>query len=169
MADNVTILDADEAEVVIGSDDCSGVQVQLVKLAQSADGSATPIAADGDGLEVQVTKGTVNAVPAAHSSRWQTQHSETEAQTNHSIQAAPGAGVSLYITDVVVSNGATAGEVKLLDGSGGTVLLHLFPAIGGGAALHFRTPLKLTANTALCLTSVTVTTHAVTVTGYSAA
>jgi hypothetical protein len=48
MADNVTILDADEAEVVIGSDDCSGVQVQLVKLAQSADGSATPIAADPD-------------------------------------------------------------------------------------------------------------------------
>jgi hypothetical protein len=62
MADNVTILDADEAEVVIGSDDCSGVQVQLVKLAQSADGSATPIAADGDGLEVQVTKGTITAV-----------------------------------------------------------------------------------------------------------
>jgi len=183
MADNVTILDADEAEVVIGSDDCSGVQVQLVKLAQSADGSATPIAADGDGLEVQVTKGTITAELSApdnavldviaealkHATVWQTQHSETEAQTNHSIQAAPGEGVSLYVTDVVVSNGATAGEVKLLDGSGGTVLLHLYPAIGGGAALHFRTPLKLTANTALCLTRATVTNHAVTVTGYSAA
>jgi hypothetical protein len=90
------------------------------------------------------------------------------AQTNASVQAAPGASLSLYITDVIISNGAVAGNITLLDGSGGTVLLEIYPAINGGVAHSFRNPLRLTANTALVITSTTVTTHAVTVTGYIA-
>jgi hypothetical protein len=91
------------------------------------------------------------------------------AQTNTTVVAAPGASLSLYITDVIISNGATAGNITLLDGSGGTVLLELYPAINGGLTHSFRNPLKLTANTLLAITSTTVTTHSVTVTGYIAA
>ena len=90
------------------------------------------------------------------------------AQTNATIQAAPGANLSLYITDAIISNGATAGNITLLDGSGGTVLLECYPAINGGLTHSFRNPLRLTANTLLAITSTTVTTHSVTVTGYIA-
>lgn len=88
------------------------------------------------------------------------------AQTNASIKAAPGAGVAIYITDIFLSNGATAGNVTLLDGSGGTVKWECYPAINGGASVNFKNPIKLTDNTALCITSTTVTTHSLTITGF---
>lgn len=91
------------------------------------------------------------------------------AQTNTSVVASPGASLSLYITDLVISNGATAGNITLLDGSGGSVIFEVYPAINGGVAHSFRNPIKLTAATALCITSQTVTTHSLTVTGYIAA
>lgn len=90
------------------------------------------------------------------------------AQTNTSVKAAPGAGLSLYITDISISNGATAGNITLLDGSGGTVLYEIYPAINGGAVMNLRNPIKLTANTALCITSTTVTTHSLFVAGFIA-
>lgn len=90
------------------------------------------------------------------------------AQTNTSVKAAPGANLSIYITDLVISNGATAGNITLLDGSGGTVKFELYPAINGGVSMSFRNPIRLTANTALCITSTTVTTHSINVCGYIA-
>ncbi len=90
------------------------------------------------------------------------------AQTNATVQAAPGAGLKLYITDIVISNGATAGNITLLDGSGGTVIFEIYPAINGGASTNLRTPIALTANTLLAITSTTVTTHSVMVNGYIA-
>ena len=83
------------------------------------------------------------------------------------MKAAPGAG-SIFITDIMISNGATAGNVTLLDGSSGTVLFEIYPAINGGVALNLKNPIKLTATTALCVTSTTCTTHAVFVSGFIA-
>lgn len=56
MADGVNILDASDASIEVATDDCgeSG-HAQLVKLAYSADGVATAITADSDGLEVKVS------------------------------------------------------------------------------------------------------------------
>jgi hypothetical protein len=90
------------------------------------------------------------------------------AQTNTSFKTAPGASLSIYITDITVSNGATAGTIQLLDGSGGTVLRKYYVAITGGAVENLRTPIKLTANTALAVTSTSVSTHSVSVGGYIA-
>lgn len=91
----------------------------------------------------------------------------SSAQTNATVQAAPGAG-SLYITDIIVSNGATAGKITLLDGSGGTVKFTCYPGINGGLTHRFVNPIKLTATTLLAITSTTVTTHSVTVNGFTA-
>ena len=90
------------------------------------------------------------------------------AQTNATIKAAPGAGLSLYLTDIIISNGATAGNITLLDGSGGTVLIEIYPAINGGCSTNLRTPIKLTANTLLAITSTSCTTHSITVCGFTA-
>ena len=107
-------------------------------------------------------------VETAHPNYWDTSADYGAAQTNATVKAAPGAGLKLYITDVIISNGATAGNVTLLDGSGGTVKLEVYSAINDTIRHSFKTPLSLTANTLLALTSTTVTTHSVTVSGYIA-
>ncbi len=71
---------------------------------------------------------------------------------------AQGAGVRNYVTGCTVSNShATVGtDVRLQDGSGGTVLaiLPAAPAYGGAVATY-PTPLKTTANTGLFAVNVT--------------
>jgi hypothetical protein len=93
------------------------------------------------------------------------------AQADHELVAAPGAGLSLYLTDVIVSNGATAGTCKIIEdtASAKTALIDvMYLAINGGAVLNLRTTMRLTANKNLGFTSATVTTHTVTVCGYTA-
>ena len=75
------------------------------------------------------------------------------ALSNTSLMAAPGVGSALYITDISLSNGATARTFQLLDGSGGTVVWQCAAPISGVVNVNFRTPIKLTSNTALCATN----------------
>lgn len=110
-------------------------------------------------------------VNPVHPRLWTATADYSSAQTNTEIQAAPGASLSLYITDVVVSNGAVAGTVKFVEStaaSPATKISPLYLAINGGAALHFKTPIKLTANKNFGITSVTSTTHSVTINGFTA-
>lgn len=109
-------------------------------------------------------------VETVHPCFWSASAAYTGAQTAVEVKATPGASLSLYITDVVVSNGATAGNVKLGEDTAALVdkIEVMYFAINGGTALHFRTPIKLTANKNLGLTSVTCTTHSITVNGYTA-
>jgi hypothetical protein len=87
--------------------------------------------------------------------------------TNVSVIATPGADRTLVIQWVAVSNGAAAGEIKLLDGSGGTVLLDVFLPINSPLYVNCRrAPIVLTTNTALCCTGLTSTTSRINV-GYS--
>jgi hypothetical protein len=54
VADNVLISDANLNAVAIASDDCGAAgQVEFVKIAYSANGVATPVLADTNGVEVQ--------------------------------------------------------------------------------------------------------------------
>lgn len=107
-------------------------------------------------------------VETTHPNYWNASADYVAAQANAIVVAAPGAGLKLYITDIMISNGATAGNITLLDGAGGAVKFELYPAINGGVSCNLRTPIALTAATALCLTSTTVTTHTITVSGYIA-
>jgi len=109
----------------------------------------------------------VETVPGA---AWYANYDGTAAQTNYQLKAAPGAGLSLYVTDIMVTNDSTAAiTIKFLDGSGGTNLTgtHKVPT-DGGFVLNLRTPIKLTANTALCFTSTDTSNYSVFVAGYTA-
>lgn len=88
--------------------------------------------------------------------------------TTSVLVAAPGTGLSLYITDVSVSNaGATLCTVSLLPTAGTSVLDITAAASGGGGSMNFQTPVKLAAATGLSVTtSAASTTVYVTVTGY---
>lgn len=154
---------ADDAAVTLGTSKgnvAAGVAVQT-------DGTdPTAVSAEGDAAALRTDMQRNLIVNQTHPRFWHVSADYASAQTNQSVKAAPGASLSLYITDLQISNGATAGNITLLDGSGGTVLYELYPAINGGAVLTLRSPIKLTANTALCITSTTVTTHSIFVSGY---
>lgn len=110
-------------------------------------------------------------VNTVHPNFWSATATYAGAQTATEIKAAPGAGLSLYITDVIVSNGATAGNIKFLEDTGtpgADKIEIMYFAANGGAVIHFRTPIKLTANKNFGITSITCTTHSVTVNGYIA-
>lgn len=126
------------------------------------DGDSTLLLTDSYGA-LQTTGHVANAFRAAQN--------QSSAQTNTELQATPGAGLSLYITDIIISNGATEGNVKLVESTGSTpldILEVMYFAINGGCVINFQTPLKLTANKNLGYTSVDCTTHSVTVSGYVA-
>jgi hypothetical protein len=72
---------------------------------------------------------------------------------------------------MIISNGATAGSVKIVEDTAGTpvdiIELMYFP-INGGMSKRFATPIRVTANKDVGYTSVTSTTHSVTLSGYIA-
>lgn len=155
-------------DIANGSAD-SGNPVKGGSVAYNFDGTVPGTAVDeGDRVNQIADVYGRQYVETTHPNYWTLSADYASAQTNTSLKAAPAGSLKLYITDVIISNGATAGNVTLLNGSGGTVLLELYPGINGGLAHSFRTPIALTANTALCITSTTVTTHSVTICGYTA-
>ena len=148
----------------------SGSPVKVGTKAVLFDGTAPPNAAVAEGDRTNAIGDEYGRVYVCdvHPNYWSVSADYAAAQTNTSIKAAPGAGLSLYITDILISNGATAGNITLLDGSGGTVKWEIYPAINGGCVSNLRTPIKLTANTALCITSTSCTTHSLTICGFIA-
>jgi hypothetical protein len=86
------------------------------------------------------------------------------------LQAAPATGLSLYVTDVSVSNsGATLSVVSLLPTAGTAFLDIVAAASGGGGAMNFQTPVKLAAGVGLSvIASAASTSLYCTVTGYTA-
>lgn len=146
-----------------------GNPVLVAGVAVETDGTdPTTVSAEGDAAYLRTDRARRLLVSEHHPRSFFTSADYGSAQTNTSIQAAPGAGLSLYITDIIISNGATAGNITLLDGSGGTVKFEIYPAINGGVSISLRQPIRLTANTALCITSTTVTTHSLNIGGYTA-
>lgn len=110
-------------------------------------------------------------VEPVHPAAWSATADYAGAQTKTELKAAPAAGYSLYVTDIVISNGATAGTIKLIEDTAGAAtdkVSRIFLAINGPISIRFATPIKLTAAKNLGVTSVTVTTHTITVNGYTA-
>lgn len=101
---------------------------------------------------------------------WAATDNQAAAQTDTALQATPGAGLSLYVTDIIISNGATAGSVKLVEdtASAADIVELMYFAINGGCVINLKTPIKLTANKDLGYTSVSVTSHSITVCGFTA-
>ncbi len=129
--------------------------------AYAFDGTAAQTAvAEADRVNAISDLQGIQYVQISHPAFFHVSADYASAQTNVSVKAAPWAG-SIFITDIQLSNGAVAWNVTLLDWSWGTVLWEAYPAINWGAVLNLRNPIKLTATTALCLTSTSCTTHSI--------
>lgn len=87
--------------------------------------------------------------------QWNTHLDGSTAYTDQSIHASPGAGLSLYVTDIICSTGAATAMNIFFEEATTTVLgpYYLEAVAGRGLALHFNTPKKITAATALTVTT----------------
>lgn len=144
------------------------VGAQMETIADSAPG--TRAGTDGDAVKLASLDGAIFQAGRGPQS-WQTRLASTSTvQTDGSIHAAPGAGLSLYVTDIIFSIGvATASSIFFEEGAS-TVLgpWYLEAIAGRGMALHFQTPFKVTANTALTVTNTGATTYSILVLGFTA-
>lgn len=149
-----------------------GVPVMIGGKAVETDGTdPTSVSAEDDVAIFRTDRNRRLLVNTSHPNAWSLYEDHTTAQTNNQLKAAPGANLSLYITDVVVSNGATAGTIKLVEDESGTpvqISQTIYMAVNGGAVIRWKTPKRLTANKTLGFTSTTVTTHSIEVHGYIA-
>lgn len=110
-------------------------------------------------------------VSITHPNSWEAKDNQAAPQTNKLLVLAPGVGLSLYITDIILSNGATVGTIKLLEDIGGApveIMPDLYFAVNGGAIINLNTEIKLSANVSLGYTSTSVTTHSVKLLGFTA-
>ena len=149
-----------------------GNPVMIGGKAVETDGTdPTSVSAEDDVAIVRTDRNRRMLVNTAHPNLWSANENHATAQTNNELKAAPGANLSLYITDIVISNGATAGTVLITEDTGGTPATKLGPyylAANGGMSKRFATPIRITANKNVGFTSATVTTHTVSLSGYIA-
>ena len=140
---------------------------QTESMADSAPG--TRMSADGDANKLACTDGALYVIPCGPQT-WSYHENSSNALTDTSVHAAPGASLSLYVTDIVCSTGA-ATAMNIFFEEGSTTVLgpwYLEAVAGRGLALHFGTPKKITANTALTVTTSAAIAHSIDVTGYTA-
>lgn len=105
-----------------------------------------------------------------HANNWSYHENSGSALTDASVQAAPGTGLSIYVTDIVVSTGAATAFNVFFEEGASTVLgpYYLEATAGRGLVLSFKTPKKITANTALTITTSAAIAHGIDITGFIA-
>lgn len=104
------------------------------------------------------------------SQNWSYHEDSSSALTDAVVKAAPGAGLSIYVTDIIVSTGAAAAfNIFFEEGSTKVLGPYYLEAIAGrGFAFQFKTPKKITANTALTVTTSAAIAHSIDVLGFIA-
>lgn len=117
--------------------------------------------------------------PSVYTTRWSAVVTNSTSTSLAEIQAAPAAGLSLYITDIVMSSSAAAttatdAQLTLKYGTGSncatdpTAVASYFNAATAGVAISLHTPIKLPAAKALCFIHAAAGNKSVVVNGYTA-
>jgi hypothetical protein len=131
--------------------------------------NASPGSADGvdDGDAVRMLCDLIGGVVKGyHPGGWTAQANYSTAQTDASVKAAPGAGLSLYVTDILFSTDTAMNF--FLESSSTTYVPKVYLAANGGWSAHFQTPIKWPANTAITITSSAAGNHSIMINGYTA-
>lgn len=148
----------------------SGNPVKIGGIAKESDGTDPGSVAEDDRVDARFDRNGRIYTNNAHPNHWTVIENHTSAQTNNQLKAAPGANLSFYITDIIISTDV-ATNVKLLEDEGGTPVTVAGPyyfAANGGIAMPFVTPKKLTANKSLGFTGGAAGNFTVEVHGYTA-
>ena len=148
-----------------------GNPIMIGGVAKETDGTdPSSVSAEDDVTRIITDRNRRMMVNTAHPNGWVATDSQTSAQTSKELQVAPGANLSLYLTDMIISNGDIAGEVKIIENSGTPVdiIETMYFDTNSGMSKRFNTPIRLTANENIGYTSTTVGSHSITLIGYIA-
>lgn len=141
-----------------------------LKIGGRADTTFQTAVADGDRVDALFDVYGAQFTRTDHPNRWSYHSDGSSALTDASVQAAPGAGLSVYITDIKVSCGA-ATAINLFLEEGSTKIWgpdYLEAVAGRTIHIRLRTPKKCTANTALTVTTSGAVAHSVDILGFIA-
>ena len=98
---------------------------------------------------------------------WSYHENSSAALTDTVVQAAPGLGLSIYITDIIFSvSVVTAFSLLLEAGTTTTILGPFYSETIGAHTICFHTPKKVTENTALTITSTGALAHSIEILGF---
>ena len=150
----------------------AGNPVLLAGIAQDMDDTAPPnqVSAEADATRLATDRDGAQFVRPFGPRMWSYHENSSDALTDASVHTAPAAGLSLYVTDIIVSTGAATAMNVFLEEGASTVLgpWYLEAVAGRGLALHFVTPKKITAATALTITTSAAIAHSIDITGWIA-
>lgn len=156
----------------VGGDQAhDGVDIGLpIKIGGRADSTFQAAASDGDRVDALFDVYGVQEVRTDHPNKWSFHSDGSSALTDQEVEADPGAGLSIYITDIVFSTGAaTACNIFFEEGSTKVLGSYYLEATAGrNLTIHFNTPKKITANTALTVTTSAAIAQSLDVTGFLA-
>lgn len=148
------------------------VPVGTSGLSQDVDDTAPPNRAAAESAETRLATDRDGAlfVRPYGPQVWSYHEDSSSALTGATVHAAPGAGLSLYVTDIVISTGAATALNAFLSEGATKVLgpFYLEAAAGRGIVLRFATPKKITPNTALTITTSAAIAHSIDITGFTA-
>src|SRR5574342_631575 len=147
----------------------AGNPVRISGTAETPDDSAptVEVSAEGDATTITTDRdGAVYTHP--HPPRiWHTSNEYTTQQTDTTVKAAPGVGLSLYVTDIVIV--CNAAVTVTIEESTTTLKFRYYASgQGDGVAHSFRVPIKITANTLISVTTSAAVTVFLSLNGYTA-
>jgi len=149
-----------------------GNPVLVAGIAQNADDTAPPnrVTTEADATRLATDFDGAVFVRTHGPQVWSYHVDGSSALTDASVHAAPGAGLSLYVTSITFSSGAATAINAFFEEATTTVLgpYYLEAVAGRGMHLTFPTPKKITANTALTVTTSASIAHSIDVMGYTA-
>ena len=185
--DSATALEKDGDYQVALSDDKGRIYVNPGFVADGAAADGEPMLMGGVAIEIDGSSpGSVNAAEMAflrtdlnrrllvsntHPFLWSANDNGATTETDTVIKTAPGAGLSLYITDIIYTAAAAGTLTVSEDPGGGSEAVLLGPhqiAAAGGFTKSYGTPIKLTTNLALGYTMTGSGQHTLSIVGYIA-
>lgn len=151
----------------------AGEPVKVGGKAYSPDGTTPGTAvAENDRSHFKTDLDGIQYVQAMNPQNFSYHYDSTSAVvTDGTVKADPGDGFAVFITDIVFSIGAaTASSIFLEEGTTKILGPYYLEAIAGrGASIHFNTPKRCTASTAILVTTTGSISQAVDITGFVAA
>ena len=188
--DSTGVLSVDDNGAALTVDNAGTFAVQATAVGTVADDATTPgspqmiggqaknfdgtapgnVSAEDDVCIAIFDRNRRQYVNTIHPEMWSYHENSSSALTDTSVAGAPGANESLFVTDIVVSTGAATALNIFFEEGASTVLgpYYLEAIAGRGFAIHFNTPKKITANTALTVTTSAAIAHSIDITGFVA-
>ena len=141
-----------------------------LKIGGRADTTFQTAVADGDRVAALFDVYGVQSVRGDHPNKWSYHENSSSALTDQQVQAAPGVGLSVYITDIILSLGAATALNLFLEETATTIIgpYYLEAVVGRSFHIRFATPKKCTANTALTVTTSAALAHGLDILGFIA-